>query len=411
MLIQCPECGLQASNKALSCPHCGLPFQPSAKPRTVRKSNKRRRLPNGFGQISEIKGRNLRNPFRAMVTVGKTAEGKPICKPLKPNSFFPTYNDAYAALVEYNKNPYDLDDAITMSELYDRWTDRYFKTLSESSVRNIVLAWSYCSPIYSMKVTHVRTRHLKGCLEDGTKIVKGEARHATPTMQTRIKSVFNMMLDYALEFELVDRNYARAFVLADDVIKEANNVDNEHIPFTDEEIDTLWAHVDDVLYADMILIQCYSAWRPQELGKIKIENVDLANWTFSGGMKTDAGTDRLVPIHSKIRYLVERKYNEAVTLKSKYLFNCTDKSTSRSSLKFTYGKYRERFIEVRNKLNLDPRHRPHDPRMHFITQAKKYKLDEYAIKYIAGHNISDITEKVYTKRDVEWLKEEMERIQ
>ena len=103
MLIKCPECELQVSDKALICPHCGYPMQPNAKSKPHRKSNKRRRLPNGFGQISEIKGRNLRKPFRAMVTVGKTDTGKPICKPLKPDSYFPTYNDAYAALVEYNK--------------------------------------------------------------------------------------------------------------------------------------------------------------------------------------------------------------------------------------------------------------------------------------------------------------------
>ena len=94
MLIKCPECELQVSDKAVSCPHCGYPMQSSAKSRKPRnKNNKRRRLPNGFGQISEIKNRNLRNPFRAMVSVGKAENGRPICKPLKPESYFPTYND------------------------------------------------------------------------------------------------------------------------------------------------------------------------------------------------------------------------------------------------------------------------------------------------------------------------------
>ena len=137
MLIKCPECELQISDKALICPHCGYPIQPDAKPRVPRKSNKRRRLPNGFGQISEIKGRNLRNPFRAMVTVGKTKTGRPICKPLKPESYFPTYNDAYAALVEYNKNPYDLGPAITAKELYEKWTESYFKTLKMTDVHTL----------------------------------------------------------------------------------------------------------------------------------------------------------------------------------------------------------------------------------------------------------------------------------
>ena len=42
--------------------------------------------------------------------------------------------------------------------------------------------------------------------------------------------------------------------------------------------------------------------------------------------------------------------------------------------------------------------------------AKKYKVDEYAIKYMVGHEISDLTEKIYTKREISWLKEEIEKI-
>ena len=161
MLIKCPECELQVSDKAVSCPHCGFPLQPNIKPRKPRnKNNKRRRLPNGFGQISEIKNRNLRNPFRAMISVGKDSNGRPICKPLKPESYFPTYNDAYAALVEYNKNPYDLEPSITMKELYEKWLAEYEKTVK--STRSVASAWGYCSAVYDMRVKDVRARHVKG---------------------------------------------------------------------------------------------------------------------------------------------------------------------------------------------------------------------------------------------------------
>ena len=48
--------------------------------------------------------------------------------------------------------------------------------------------------------------------------------------------------------------------------------------------------------------------------------------------------------------------------------------------------------------------------MHFVTKAKKYKVDEYAIKYMVGHEIQDVTEKVYTVRELDWLSEEIEKI-
>ena len=409
MLTQCPECELPVSDKANACPHCGYPLKSSEKQKRPRKSNKRRRLPNGFGQISEIKNRNLRNPFRAMVTVGKTPEGKPICKPLKPESYFATYNDAYAALVEYNKNPYDLEPSITMQELYDKWLPEYEKTVK--STKSATSAWAYCSGVYKMRVMDIRARHVKGCMEEGVAIIRGKEQHPSATMKNQIKSLFNMMLDYALEYELVDRNYSRTFNLTEETVKEIQSVKKEHIAFTDEEMDLLWANISSKQGIDIMLIQCYSGWRPQELGLLELKDVDLENWTFRGGMKTDAGENRVVPIHSRIQDLVLRKYQEAEALGSPYLLNWTDPNNrNKKNLKLTYAWYQKAFERIRDELKLNPNHRPHDGRTHFVTMAKRYGVDEYAIKYMVGHKISDITEKVYTRREFAWLREEIEKI-
>lgn len=409
MLTQCPECELPVSDKANACPHCGYPLKPSEKQKRPRKSNKRRRLPNGFGQISEIKNRNLRNPFRAMVTVGKTPEGKPICKPLKPESYFATYNDAYAALVEYNKNPYDLEPSITMQELYDKWLPEYEKTVK--STKSVTSAWAYCSGVYKMRVMDIRARHVKGCMEEGVAVIRGKAQHPSATMKNQIKSLFNMMLDYALEYELVDRNYSRTFNLTEETVKEIQSVKKEHIAFTDEEMNLLWANISSKQGIDIMLIQCYSGWRPQELGLLELKDVDLENWTFRGGMKTDAGENRVVPIHSRIQDLVLRKYQEAEALGSPYLLNWTDPNNrNKKNLKLTYARYQKALERIRDDLKLNPNHRPHDGRTHFVTMAKRYGVDEYAIKYMVGHKISDITEKVYTRREFAWLREEIEKI-
>lgn len=406
MLINCRECELPISDKASFCPHCGYIIRPGVSPRP--RTNKRRRLPNGFGQITELKKRNLRNRFRVMVTVGKTATGRPIAKLLKPEAYFPTYNDAYQALVEYNKNPYDLDDTITVAELYERWTESYFKTLkSESSARTITSAWAYCSSVYNMRASDVRARHVKGCMEDGVAIIKGEERRPSPNIKSRIKSLFNLMLDYALEYEIVDKNYARTFDISDDVLDEISEAKRGHIAFTEDEIEILWNNIGVKQYVDVIILQCYSGWRPQELGLLKLENVDFEAGVIVGGIKSDAGRDRVVPIHPKIWHIVEQKYKEAKELGSEYLLNCTD---SKNGMKLTYDKYQKRFMKIVSELNLNGQHRAHDPRIHFTTMAKKYQMDEYAVKYIVGHAISDITERVYTQREITWLIEEMKKI-
>lgn len=408
MLIQCPECSLQISDKAISCPHCGYCLEIKNELKISRRTHKK--LPNGFGQITKIKNKNLRKPFRAMITVGKDSTGHPIAQLLRPEAYFKTYNEAYNALTKYNQNPYDLNDDITVQELYEKWSDEYFEKLkSEASKRTITSAWAYCTSIYDMRVKDVRARHMKGCMDNGTVLYKGKNRTPTANTKTRIKSVFNLLWDYAVEYELADKNYARTFNISDDVLNEKEDAKRSHIPFTEKEIEVLWSHV-NIPYVNIVLIQCYSGWRPQELGLIKLENVDLEHWTFMGGMKTKAGTNRIVPIHTKIRPLVKRLYDEATALGSDYFINCVDGVTHTKNKLLTYDKYQKRFIKIRDTLGLNPEHRAHDGRVHFVTQAKRYGVDEYAIKYIVGHSISDITESVYTKRDLNWLMTEIEKI-
>lgn len=415
MLVKCPECELNVSDKAIACPHCGYPIKPDAKPKkSCNKNNRRKRLPNGFGQISKIKNLNLRNPYRAMVTVGKTSTGRPICKPLKPESYFPTYNDAYAALVEYNKNPYDLQSDITVKELYEKWTVDYFKNATDNYIRTVNSAWSYCASVYDMRVKDIRSRHIKGCMNDGYRIEtrgkrKGEKIYATPGTKSRIKSLFNNMLDYALEYEIVSMNYARTFEVSGDIFVEMEKNKKKHFPFSEKEMELLWKNVNDVKFADWVIIQCYMGWRPQELATLRLDEINLEKWYMQAGMKTDAGKQRIVPIHSKIKELIKRNYDFARSINSDYLFN--DKGQTHSgSWAITYDKYATRFSKVVKQLKLNPEHRPHDPRTTFVTMGKKAGVDEYALKEMVGHSIQDITESVYTVRDLDWLREDIEKI-
>ena len=346
---------------------------------------KRMRLPNGFGQISEIKGRRLRKPFRALITVGKTDEGKPICKTLKPVSYFATYNEAYNALLEYNKDPYMYEQNITLEELYDDWSVKYFKHLkSDSSKRTITSAWKHCKSLYKYNVNVIRVRHIKGCIEE----------QESPNIKARIKSLMNLLLDYAVEYEIVQINYARAFNLDENITTEKKIKKKEHIPFTDDEMQRLWVNEQNII-VKMVLIQCYTGFRPQELISLRNADISLNENIIIGGMKTKAGTNRRVPIHKKIK-----EYVKFFASDLEFLFD-----------DMTYDKYNYRFEKIVKELGLNPKHRPHDPRKHFVTMAKKYNVDEYAIKRIVGHAITDITENIYTERNDEWLLQEINKIE
>ena len=396
MLTTCPECGLQVSDKAFACPHCGFPF----KPEHARRSNRKKRLPNGFGQIAELKGRNLRKPFRAMVTIGTAENGRPICKLLKPRAYFETYNEAYQALMNYNANGYSPAKETTFKELYDEWSVIYFRDISDNAIAAHKAAWIYLSPIYSERVVEMKIKKLREVVENANK----GSKEASSNTKKNIKILLNLLYDYAVENEIVDKNYARSFNLSKNITKEAAKAEKEHIAFTNEERNIMWKNRDKN-YVDMLLINCYTGFRPYELTQIKLVDVDLTNWSITGGMKTEAGTNRIVPVHTAIRGLIAAKYNLAKACGSEYLFYDLD-----SKKQLTQKQHKLRFDTVVNIIGLNPAHRPHDCRKDFVTMAKKYKVDEYAIKRIVGHSIKDITEKIYTERDLGWLHEEIEKI-
>ena len=257
-----------------------------------------------------------------------------------------------------------------------------------------------------MRMKDIRTYHLKGCINDGYIIPeigkdKGKKRFASANTKARMKSMFNLLFDYAVEHEIAMVNYARNFSIDDDIIKEKEKNKKEKIPFTNEEIKKLWENI-DFGFTDMVVIQLYSGWRPQELAILKVSDIDFEKNIMTGGLKTQAGKERIVPILPLIKPLLEKRYNEAVKLKSEYVFNDIN---SQTGINMTYDKYRKRFMKIMEKLDMN--HTPHECRHTFITIAKSNKMDEYVLKLIVGHAIDDITEKVYTHRTVEQLRTEM----
>ena len=373
------------------------------------------RRANGTGNIYKMKGGKRRKPWRVRVTVGWELNPKTgRCKQnLKTLGYYASRAEAEAALVAYQECPYDLNTKdITFKELYEQWTEDYFKKLTSiSSERTITSAYRYCSGLYNMKMRDIRIYHLQECMDKGYIIPdrgkeKGQKRYASACTKGRIKSMFNLMFDWAYAREIVDRNYARAFELDKETKIKQVREKRKNTIFSNEEIDLLWKNVDKIAFVDMVLCGIYSGWRPQELAILKIKDIDLELQVMYGGMKTDAGKDRCVPIHPLIQPLIEKRYAEAKEIGSAYLFNDVN---GQQGTYMTYDKYRGRFNKVVERLQMD--HHPHETRHTFITKAKRVRMEEYILKRIVGHAINDNTEKTYTHREIEELKAEMRKIE
>lgn len=350
------------------------------------------KMANGMGSVYKLSGKR-RNPWIARKTKGwdldeATGKAKQLYITI---GYFPTRQEALTALVNYNNNPYDIEtNTITFEEVYERWSVAHFQTIVPSAQRTWVSAFNHSKPLHKMRMRDIRANHLEGAIK--------EAKVGDSTKQ-RMKSLYNLMYKYALKYEIVDKDYA---ALCDNVKRSKPTI--VRVPYTDLEIATLWENV-TFPFVDMVLIGIYSGWRPQELSILQIADIDLEAWTYYGGLKTDAGRNRCVPIHPLVRDLVKVNYEKAVAMGSAYLFN--DESGQQGT-HLTYDKYRGRFNKINKKLGMS--HRPHDTRHTFITRAKDVNVNEYILKLMVGHSIEDITEKVYTHRTMQQLQEEIAKI-
>ena len=166
-----------------------------------------------------------------------------------------------------------------------------------------------------------------------------------------------------------------------------------------DELTKLWQHK-DTPFVDTILIYCYSGFRINELAKMPLDDIDLENQTFTGGLKTRYSKGRTVPIHSKIYEFVKNRYNRRF---SSLIYHDGTRD-------ITENKYREYFDAALKACGITDKHTPQDCR-HTCNSLLIEKKADRVIRYkIMRHAGKDINEKVYSHITVKQMREELEKI-
>lgn len=369
---------------------------------------------NGSGSITSYKTAKGKRKYRIRVTVDtyfdeETGKFKTISKSL---GAYDTKAEAEAVLAEYNNSPYDLTTKIiTVGDLYKVWSESYFKKISPSAKRTVEAAWAYCDDIAKLPLKKLGSKHIEDVMYNGTReVIRGsskEVRKASINTQMRIKSIFNLMLDYAVGYKLLQSNVARTFDI-NDMRKEAEYQKKIKEPFTQEELNLFWENVEEFPFIDMLLVGCYMGYRPSELCELKVINVSLDENYIIGGNKTLAGKDRKVPINPLIKPFVEKRYKQAIKLGSIWLFN---DRFSQTGYHVTYDKYRHRFEDIMKYLGI-PDKTGHCQRVTFITKCYQAGIPEYMIKRLVGHSLKgNVTDGVYNRVSLEDLYEAVCKIE
>lgn len=339
------------------------------------------KLPNGYGSVYKLSGKR-RKPFVAKKTIGWDDNGKQIYKVI---GYYETKKSALQALSDYNTNPYNLDSStITFSELFEKWKALKYDDISQSAINGYNAAFRTSEELHNMRFVDIKTIHMQKVIHNCNK--------GYDTLR-KIKVLYNQLFKYAMENDIVNKDYSQYVDLG------KKNTTSSRIPFSKKEIDKLFQVQPYIDYVDTILIMIYSGLRIGELLTIETTNIDLDNETITGGIKTDAGKNRIIPINKKIMPFIKKRYDP----NNKYLI-VNDQG---KQMKYD-NYYRDKFIPIMEQLNMN--HKPHDCRHTFATLLDNSGANKTSIKKIIGHSSYVTTEKIYTHKDVTELKKAIDMI-
>lgn len=342
------------------------------------------KMPNGYGTVFKLSGKR-RKPWVARKTIGwKDIPDKEKEYPIyQVIGYYERRELALEALIDFNKNPYDLNvSKITFSEIYDKWSEKKFTEISESNIKGYKASYLLCDEIKNMRFVDIKLDHLQRVVDESGK------NH--PTLR-KLKVLFGQIYDYAIMHEIISKD--RDLVQYVDISKAGNPNSYDRKPFNKKEVQTVWKWKDSSDYIKVILILIYTGVRIGELLDLKKENVCLdEKWFDVVASKTDAGIRR-VPIADRIFPYFELWFNKN---DCEYLISTTD--GNHFEYRNYYDSYWTPFIE---QMNLN--HTPHCTRHTCVSLLTAAGVDERIIKKIVGHKGQGVTQQVYTHIEIEEL--------
>ena len=360
------------------------------------KRKKHPRLPSGMGSVAYI-GPGRRNAYvvrepSSYDENGKTIKGKVIC-------YTDSWIHGFSALLSYRAGTYQPGseiefDTTASSNLAERIIADYLRIskrtdgLSFSEVYKQAYEWkfsheeradktkagyehgySYCKAIYDKPLVSITHQDLQTLVDDCPK-----------SYQTKlnIKKTISLVYKYALVNKIVSDDLSKNILLKSEKSKHGQ-------PFTDEELRKLWKDSDSDDWAKRILIMCLSGYR---LSAYKDLKINLEEKYFKGGVKTDAGKNRIVPIHEAI-------YPFVVDILERY---------------GTLGiKRADHPLEIALR-RVNPNATAHWTRHTFSVLCERFNVRENDRKRMLGHKVGDVTNDVYGHRTLEDLRAEISKI-
>lgn len=394
------RCNKELQDNFAFCPYCG-------KNQTDSKPAVRRRM-KGTGSIY-LRKDNKSKPYAAASSI----TGKQVYL-----GSFATKKEAANALQEYEYNPVSCYN-ITFEGLHAKWlkTKAYDK-LGKSVKSNYASAWIKLEPLHKHKFRNLRTSDYQyiidyydnphhdvgagGKLKYLDKAGKGTYRVTSEpkiceglgySALHKVKCLLTTLYTFAMREDIVSKNYATFIELPEQEETTATR-------FTEVQLELIKQNVGKVPYMDYIYIMCYVNFRVSEFLELTPDRYKVTNsgiHYFVGGKKTDAGKDRIVPIHPKIQSLVQRCIENG----GETIFCRTHADFGKAMNKDYFLKYC--FRPAMQAIGLGNGYTPHSCRRTFSTRMSAAGAREEDIIALMGHTDYKVDIDHYIIQEVDTL--------
>lgn len=208
-------------------------------------------------------------------------------------------SDARAALDDYLKHPTSKYN-YTLRQVYDEWKSFSFADIKQQTKTNYTTCWAKVCACDFPSLPDKPIREIT--TGDIRRVLDNYAGTLSKSYITKIKALFTQLFDYAMENNIVDRNYAS-------LVRLPKMEKSKARAFTDLEFATLAKNWANVPGGDACYVLCYTGWRVSEFCELTRLSYDPKTNTLRGGLKTAAGRDRIAPVHPNILPIIEAWYN------------------------------------------------------------------------------------------------------
>ncbi len=362
----CVKCRAEIADESLYCRYCG-----KKQVKEVRKATKRA---NGTGTVYKLSGKR-RAPYVAVVSsTEKQKQQKTVL------GYFQTKTEALNALDAARINPIPDGYNLTLDEIYESWSSKHYEKISQSTENSYKAAWLYLKPYGKIKMRTITSRHIQAAIDDA--VEKGKSLSTC----SKIKVVASSLCRFAMKDDIINKDYAQFVILPEENKKEKE-------VFSTKDIELLWKCKNEKT-AQIILVLIYTGVRINELFSMEMKNVYVDKQYMVGGSKTDAGKDRIIPIHQAVLPFVKQwieKNKSGTYLLPNARGGKTDVKNFRT----------RQFYPLLKRIGIlsddeKPHLTPHSTRHTFISEMVRNSSKPEYLQRIVGHEQYNTTIDLYT---------------